>query len=103
MSDDYCFRRAVKGQLSQCKRRNTATVLRTVVKSHKGLKGTKVFACACSGRNLKNFSNFTGKTPCWSNVVALETLTQKVKLKVAQSTLSKKRRLYRDSYTSTFL
>ena len=53
------------GQLSQCNRRNTATVLRAVVKSHNGLKGTKVFACGCSGRNLKNLSKFAGKSPCW--------------------------------------
>ena len=61
MSDDCCFRRAVKEQLSQCKRRNTATALRTVVKSHKGLKGKKVFVYGCSGRNLKNFSNSQGR------------------------------------------
>ena len=79
MSDD-CFCRATQEQLSQCCSRNTATVLRAVVKSHKGLKGTKVFACGCSGRNLNNFSKFTGKSPCWGNVVALETLTQNVKV-----------------------
>ena len=45
---------------------NHSNVLRTVVKSHKGLKGTKVFACGCFGRNLKNFSKFAGKSPCWS-------------------------------------
>ena len=65
MSDDYCFRRAVQRQLSQCNRRNTATVLRAVVKSHNGLKGTKVFACGCSGRNLKKLSKFAGMSPCW--------------------------------------
>ena len=65
LSDDYYFRRAAQRQLSQCNRRNTATVLRAVVKSHNGLKGTKVFACECSGRYLKNFSKFTGKSPCW--------------------------------------
>ena len=36
-----------------------------MVKSHNGLKGTKVFACGSSGRNLKNFSRFAGKNPCW--------------------------------------
>ena len=36
-----------------------------MVKSHNGLKGTKVFACGCSGRNLKNLSKFVGKNPCW--------------------------------------
>ena len=77
--------------MSQCDNRNTATVLRAVVKSHECLKGAKVFACGCSGRNLKNFSKFTEKSPCWSAVVALETLIQKVKVKVAQPTLSKKR------------
>ena len=45
---------------------NHSNVLRTVVKSHKGLKGTKVFAYRCFGRNLKNFSKFAGKSPCWS-------------------------------------
>ena len=49
MSNDYCFCRAVQGKLSQGNRRNTATVLRAVEKSHNRLKGTKVFACGCSG------------------------------------------------------
>ena len=61
MSNDYCFHRSAHGQLSQRNRRNTATVLRVVVKSHEGLKRTKVFACGCSGRNLKNFSTFAGE------------------------------------------
>ena len=74
MPNDYCFRRAALWQLSQCNRRNTATALRAVVKSHKGLKRTKVFACGCSGRNLKNFSKFTGKSSCWSKAVAWNSL-----------------------------
>ena len=41
MSNDYCFRRAAQGKLSQRNRRNTATVLRAVVKSHNCLKVTK--------------------------------------------------------------
>ena len=45
---------------------NNSNVLRTVLKSHKGLKGTKVFACRCYGRNLKNFSKFAGKSLWWS-------------------------------------
>ena len=61
ISNDCCFHRSAHGQLSQRNRRNTATVLRVVVKSHEGLKGTKVFACGCSGRNLKNFSTFAGE------------------------------------------
>ena len=64
MSDGYCFRRAAQGQLSQRNRRNTATVLRAVVKSHNRLKGTKVFPCGRSGTNLKNFSTFAVKSPC---------------------------------------
>ena len=64
MSND-CFRRAAQGKLSQQNRRNTATVLRAVVKSQNYLKGTKVFACGCSGRNTKSFSKFAGKSPCW--------------------------------------
>ena len=63
MPNDCCFRWAARGQLPQCNRRNIVTVLRTVVKSHKGLKGTKVFACGCYGRNLKNFSKFAGEEP----------------------------------------
>ena len=67
MTDYYCFRRVVQEQLTQCNRRNTVTVLRAVVKSHNGLKGTKLFACGCSGKILKNFSEFAGKTPCWGS------------------------------------
>ena len=59
MSDDYCFRRD-----TQLNRRNTATALIALVKSHNRLKGTKVFACGCSGRNLKKFSKLTGKNWC---------------------------------------
>ena len=66
MPNDCCFRRAAQGQLPQCNRRNIVTVLRTVVKSHKGLKGTKVFACGCFGRNLKMFSKFAEKSQWWS-------------------------------------
>ena len=61
MSNDYCFRRAAQGKLSQRNRRNTATVLRAVVKSHNCLKGTKVFACGCFGRNLKMSQNLQGR------------------------------------------
>ena len=45
MWNDSCFLRSPQRQLSQCNRRNTATFFRTLVKSHKGLKGTKVFVC----------------------------------------------------------
>ena len=69
MSNDCCFRRAAQEQLSQCNRRNFVTVLRAVVKSLKSLKGTKVFACGYFGKNLKNFSKFTGKSPCWSSFI----------------------------------
>ena len=65
MTNDYSFRRAAPGKLSQRNRRNTRAVLRAVVKSHNRLKGTKVFACGCSGKNLKSFSKFAGKSPCW--------------------------------------
>ena len=66
MSKDHCFRRAAQEQLPQCNRRITATVLKTVVKSYKGLKGTKVFSCGCSGRNLKKSSKFTRKNSGWT-------------------------------------
>ena len=60
MSNDYCFLRAAQGQMPQCNRRKT--VLRAVVKSHKCLKGVKVFAFGCSVRNLKNSQNLQGAT-----------------------------------------
>ena len=41
MSNYYFFRRAVQGQLYPFNKENN--VLRAVVKSHKGLKGTKIF------------------------------------------------------------
>ena len=66
MPNGCCFRWATQGQLRQCNRRNIVTVFRTVVKSHKGVKGTKVFACGCFGRNLKKFPKFAGKSPWWS-------------------------------------
>ena len=68
MSNDYCFRSVVQGQLSQGNRRNY--FLRPVIKSHKGLKGAEVFAFGCSVTNLKNFSKLTGKIPCWSLFIA---------------------------------
>ena len=61
MSDDYCFRKAAQGQLSQCNRRNTATRLIAVVKSHNRLKGTKVFACGCLEEISKIFQNLQGR------------------------------------------
>ena len=76
------------------------------VKSHKGLKGTEVFAFGCSVRNLKNFSKFTGRNPCCSAfIVTLQPgiAYKKAKVKVTRATLSKNRRLHRDSYTRTFL
>ena len=49
-----------KGNCRNC--RNVATVLRAMVKSHNRLK---VFSCGCSRRNLKFFSKFALKSPCW--------------------------------------
>ena len=93
MSNDCCFRRAAQGQLPQCSRRNIVTVLRTVVKPHKGLKGTKVFACECFGRNLKNFSKFARKSPWW-NLFILKLgpviAFKKTRLKITRSNLSKR-------------
>ena len=97
MSDDYCFRRAAQRQLSQCNRRNTATVLRAVVKSHNGLKGTKVFACGCSGRNLNNLSKFGGKSPCWGLFVV------KLQPVVAYKRLLGQFSQKRNAYTETLL
>ena len=75
--------------------RNVATILRAMVKSHNRLKGTKVFVCGFSGRNLKFFSKFAGKSPCWGPFI--------IKL---QHVMSYKRllgQLYqkRDAYTET--
>ena len=95
MSDDYCFRRAAQGQLSQRNRRNTATVLRAVVKSHNRLKGTKVFACGCSGRNLKNLSKFAGKSPCWGPFIV------KLQPVIAYKRLLGQLYQRRDAYTGT--
>ena len=104
MSNDCCFRRAAQGQLPQRSRRNIVTVLRTVVKSHKGLKGTKVFACGCFGRNLKNFSKFAGKSTCWSPFIVkfrpVIAFKKKKQGKDYSVNYIKKRRLYGDSYTS---
>ena len=52
MSNDCCLRMAAQRQLSQYNRVNIAAVLRAVIKYNKGLKGAKMFACGCSGRNL---------------------------------------------------
>ena len=95
MSDYYCFRRAAQGQLSQCNRRNTATDLRAVEKSHNGLKGTKVFACGCSGRNLKNLSKFAGKSPCWGPFIV------KLQPVIAYKRLLGQLYQKRDAYTET--
>ena len=72
-SNDCCFSRAAHGQLLQCNRKNAATVLRVVVKSHKGLKGTKVFAFGCSGRNLKISRHLQGRV-C-AGVLSLQSCT----------------------------
>ena len=103
MPNDCCFRWAAQGQLSQCNRRNIVTVLRTVVKSHKGLKEIKVFACGCFGRNLKNFSKSAWKSTWWSPFIIK--LRPAIALKKKQGkdysdNFIKKRRLHGDSYTS---
>ena len=86
------------GQLSQCNRRNTATVLRAVVKSHNGLKGTKVFASGCSGRNLKNFLKFPRKTPCWGPfILKLQAVIACYKRLISQ--LYQKRYAYTETLT----
>ena len=95
MSNDYCFRRAAQKQLSQCNRRITATVLRAVVKSHNGLKGTEVFVCGCSGRNLKNLSKFAGKSPCWGPFIV------KLQPVIAYKRLLGQLYQRRDAYTGT--
>ena len=95
MSDDYCFRRAAQGQLSQCNRGNTATVLRAAVKSHNGLKETKVFASGCSRRNLENLSKFAGKSPCWGPFIV------KLQPVIAYKRLLGQLYQKRDAYTET--
>ena len=95
MSDDYCFRRAAQGQLSQCNRGNTATVLRAAVKSHNSLKETKVFASGCSRRNLENLSKFAGKSPCWGPFIV------KLQPVIAYKRLLGQLYQKRDAYTET--
>ena len=65
MPHGYCFRWAAQWQLSQRSRKNTATVLRAVAKSHNRLKGAVVFGYRYSGRNLERFSKVAGKSPYW--------------------------------------
>ena len=60
MSNNF-FRRAAQGQLLQRNRRNTATVLIAVVKSHNCLKGAKVFACECLEEISNIFHNLQGR------------------------------------------
>ena len=103
--NDCYFRWAGQGPLPQCNRRNIATVLRTMVKPHKGLKGTKVFACGCFGKNLKNFSKFVGKSSWWSLfIVKLPPVIafKKTKVTITRSNLSK-REAYTETVTQVFL
>ena len=81
---------------SNCRNgRNVATVLTAIVKSHNRLKGTKIFACGFSGRNLKIFSKFAGKSSCWGPFI--------VKLQHVMSYNRLLGQLYqkRDAYTDT--
>ena len=48
--NNYCFDRAALAQLSKCNWRNTATALRTLVKSHKFLKETESFTKSCPSK-----------------------------------------------------
>ena len=60
--------------------------------------------CGRSGRNLENFSNFAAELESfYCKVAAGNSLQKKAKVKVTRPILSKKRRLHRDSYTSTFM
>ena len=61
MWNDSCFLRSAQRQLSQCNRRNTATFFRTLVKSHKGLKGTKVFVCWFLEKISEIYQNSEGR------------------------------------------
>ena len=61
MSKCYCFCRAAQGLLSQCNRRNNA--LSAVVKSHKGLKGTKVFVFWVFCKKSQTFLKIYRKGP----------------------------------------
>ena len=81
--------------------RNVAAVLRAMVKSHNRLKGTKVFACGCSGRNLFFFQKFAGKSPSWGPFFVKLQHVMAYKRLVGQL-YQKKRRLHGDSYTITF-
>ena len=68
-----------------------------MVKSQNGLKGTKVFACGSSGRNLKNFSRFAGKNPCRGPfIVKLQAVTACYKRLLGQ--LFQKRYVYTETF-----
>ena len=95
ISNDYCFRRAAQGQLPQCNWKNT--VLRAVLKSHKGLKGTKVFAFGCSVRNVKKFSKLTAINPCWSPFIVK--LQPEIAYKKSQSKGYSGNFIKKDAYT----
>ena len=78
-----------------------------LVKSHNRVKGTKVFACGFSGRNLKIFSESAGKSPCWGPFIVK--LQDVLYCKVAgcliidySVNLLKRRRLHGGSDTITF-
>ena len=71
--------------------------MRAVVKSHKDLKGTKVFAFGRSVRNLKNLQE-----PLLESFIPVMLQSgiayKKIKVKVTSATLSK-----RDAYTEKIL
>ena len=104
MWNDNCFCWTAQGKLSQCNRKNFATVLKAVVKCHKGLKGTKVFACL---EEILKYLKISMEEPVldssYCKVAAWISLYKKAKLKVTRSSLSNKRRLHRDPYTYNFL
>ena len=83
------------------KGRNVATVLRAMIKPHNRLKGTKVFACGFSGRNLKFFFKVCREEPVLGSFYCIVAAPNVLK-KITWATLSKKRRLHGDSYTITF-
>ena len=100
MSDDYYFRRAAQRQLSQRNRRNTTTILKAVEKSYNCLKGAKVFACGCSRRNLKKFSKFARKSPCWGPFIV--NLQHVMAYKRVLGQLYQKRDAYTETLTESF-
>ena len=101
VSNYCCFCRNAQGQLSRC------NILMAVVKYHKGLKETKVFAFWIFCKKFQKFLKFYMKEPLlgffYCKAAACNSLWNSQSKGYSAINFIKKRCLHRDSYTSTFL